>query len=309
MSQQKSPSAPENPRPETENGAPESFAVPAQIAPRGEIFDLDSLPTNSRALDWRRLLGPGFLIVGALCLAAFFVGASVGENRRKPTPVGPFPAHNAALESIKVHVAGQVKKPGVYTLREDARIQDALQKAGGALPKADLSALNLAAWAEDGAKITVPARVTAKPTPVVIVKEVPVEVPVPVPVESARLPSAPAETAASLGASARVSASGSDGAAPAKKAKATDGLPRATTPSGAESANLSPAYLRSNPVNLNSATAAQLEVLPGIGPKMGERIVAYRAENGKFRSVDELDNVKGIGEKTLEKLRPFVVAR
>lgn len=59
-------------------------------------------------------------------------------------------------------------------------------------------------------------------------------------------------------------------------------------------------------VDLNTASAAQLETLPRIGPKMAERILAYRAQRGGFRSVDELRNVKGIGAKTLENLRPFV---
>jgi competence protein ComEA len=60
------------------------------------------------------------------------------------------------------------------------------------------------------------------------------------------------------------------------------------------------------PVNLNTATLDQLESLPGIGPALGQRIIDYREEHGPFGSVDELDNVSGIGEKTLENLRPLV---
>lgn len=59
-------------------------------------------------------------------------------------------------------------------------------------------------------------------------------------------------------------------------------------------------------VNLNTATQAELELLPGIGPAMAKRIMEYRKEHGKFASVDQLDNVRGIGEKTLEKLRALV---
>jgi len=56
-------------------------------------------------------------------------------------------------------------------------------------------------------------------------------------------------------------------------------------------------------VNLNTATAAQLETLNGIGAAKAEAIVAYRGEHGSFKSVDELADVKGIGDKTVEKNR------
>ena len=56
-------------------------------------------------------------------------------------------------------------------------------------------------------------------------------------------------------------------------------------------------------VNLNTASASQLESLPGIGAKTAQRIVEYR-QNGDFKKVEELMNVKGIGEKTFLKLKP-----
>ncbi len=59
-------------------------------------------------------------------------------------------------------------------------------------------------------------------------------------------------------------------------------------------------------VNINTATQAQLETLPGIGPVIAGRIIEYRTANGLFRSVNQLEAVKGIGPKTLEKLRPYV---
>jgi competence protein ComEA len=59
-------------------------------------------------------------------------------------------------------------------------------------------------------------------------------------------------------------------------------------------------------VNINSADKDQLVALPGIGPKTAEAIVAYRKENGNFKSVEELTKVKGVGDKTLEKLRPYL---
>ncbi len=60
------------------------------------------------------------------------------------------------------------------------------------------------------------------------------------------------------------------------------------------------------PVDLNTADAAQLDLVPGIGEVIAARIIEYRNLVGKFKTVDELLNVKGIGEKTLEEMREFL---
>ena len=60
-------------------------------------------------------------------------------------------------------------------------------------------------------------------------------------------------------------------------------------------------------VNINTASAVQLQLLPGIGPAMAKRIIEFRETNGPFRKVDELIAVRGIGPKSMEKLRPYVV--
>lgn len=58
-------------------------------------------------------------------------------------------------------------------------------------------------------------------------------------------------------------------------------------------------------INLNIATAQELELLPGIGQVMAGRIVAYREANGPFTSIDDVENVPGIGPKTLQSIRPL----
>lgn len=60
-------------------------------------------------------------------------------------------------------------------------------------------------------------------------------------------------------------------------------------------------------LDLNSATREELMELPGIGEARAEAILEYRAENGKFYGVEELLNITGIGEKSLEKLRGYVM--
>jgi competence protein ComEA len=59
-------------------------------------------------------------------------------------------------------------------------------------------------------------------------------------------------------------------------------------------------------VNVNTATAEQFTTLPGVGPKLAARIVEHRQKAGSFKSVQELLNVKGIGEKNLEKIQGYL---
>ena len=60
------------------------------------------------------------------------------------------------------------------------------------------------------------------------------------------------------------------------------------------------------PVNLNTATQAQLEALPGVGAKAAQRILEYRQKNGSFKKIEDLMNVKGFGEKAFLKLKPLL---
>lgn len=156
------------------------------------------------------------------------------------------PSSSATPTTLVVQVVGQVRKPGVVHVKSGSRVQDVVAAAGGALPGADLSAINLARVVADGEQIHVPK---------------PGEQPTPPP-------------------------GGAAGAA-----SATDGAAGSTTGSI---------------VNLNTADQATLEGLPGVGPVMAQRILQWRADNGRFSTVDELGEVSGIGDKTLAQLLPLV---
>ena len=70
---------------------------------------------------------------------------------------------------------------------------------------------------------------------------------------------------------------------------------------------MTPHRAPTGPVDLNRATAAELDALPGIGPATAQAIVDHREANGPFVSVDDLEAVRGIGPAKLEAIRPLVV--
>jgi competence protein ComEA len=75
-----------------------------------------------------------------------------------------------------------------------------------------------------------------------------------------------------------------------------------TLPSSATSAG----PVGGSSVDLNSADVTALDALPGVGPVMAGRIIAWRAQHGRFTTIDQLREVSGIGQRTFERLRPYV---
>ena len=177
--------------------------------------------------------------------------APAGGNGTLLDPSSPSassaPSTTVLLAPLLVHVAGQVRSPGVYQLPAAARVIDAVEIAGGMLDDADLDVVNLAAPVTDGQRVFIP-RVGQIP-PVVL-------------------------TGAGAGGSA---------AAPATAGSAPAG-----------------------PVNLNTATAEQLDTLPGVGPATAAAIISHRDQQGPFTSVEQLGDVRGIGPAKLDALRDLV---
>ena len=139
---------------------------------------------------------------------------------------------------LVVHVDGCVASPGVYELAgPDLRVNDAVEAAGGLLPEADTSQMNLAAGLSDGQKVLVPAR--------------------------------------------------------AEKGAA------AAAPGGGAASQRDAGSL----VNINLATADQLQALSGVGEATARAIVEDREVHGPFSSVEDLMRVSGIGQKKFDKLK------
>lgn len=106
------------------------------------------------------------------------------------------------------------------------------------------------------------------------------------------------------GARIYVPAKSADGAAgvPGGTPSGTGGAPEVTAPQ----VSAGGAAPNAKKVSLNTATAAELDTLPGVGPSTAERIIAYRQTHGGFTSVEQLEEVSGIGPATMQKLRDLV---
>lgn len=150
---------------------------------------------------------------------------------------------------VIVDVSGAVASPGLVRVAPSARVDGAIEAAGGAAPGADLNRVNRAALLVDGERIYVP-RIGEKSVP--------------------------------------ESVNGGDGSA----------APGAST--GA------PSSQSTGPVNLNTATEEQLDTLPGVGPSTAQAIIDYRSEHGRFTRVEDLLEVRGIGDAKFATLRSRV---
>lgn len=151
-------------------------------------------------------------------------------------------AKSSSVAEVYVDVDGAVVRPGVYRLKDGARVSQAIDAAGGLTTEADVTGLNRASKVTDGQKIYVP-------------------------------------TVGEQQAAAAVEGAES-GAATTSGAGSSSGL-----------------------VNINTASAAELQTLSGIGPSMAQSIIDERSKNGPFASVDDLMRVSGIGEKKLAKIK------
>lgn len=112
----------------------------------------------------RQLVLYGLAALAVLVLGGWYVlRGGAGEATAAAPPIKVADGGGGGGGAVVVHVAGAVRNAGVYRLRAGARVNDALARAGGATPRADLSQVNLAAKVEDGRQVLVPRRVATAP--------------------------------------------------------------------------------------------------------------------------------------------------
>jgi competence protein ComEA len=106
----------------------------------------------------RALLAAGLLIAALFVAGRFFVGRGTATVEPAAAVEVVAGVETAAQPKLVVHVVGAVRRPGLYRVPHGSRIADALRRAGGATPRADVSLVNLAAQVSDGTQIVVPKR-------------------------------------------------------------------------------------------------------------------------------------------------------
>lgn len=115
-----------------------------------------------RLLPWLRRSGWAYVLAAvALALVAWRLGSGGGGGQPAPEAAAATTAADAVAAPAAravVHVAGEVRRPGVYRVGQGARALEAIERAGGPTRRADLSALNLAAPVQDGQQVVVPSR-------------------------------------------------------------------------------------------------------------------------------------------------------
>ncbi|WP_100331637.1 helix-hairpin-helix domain-containing protein [Bacillus xiapuensis] len=148
---------------------------------------------------------------------------------------------------VMVDMKGAVPKPGIYTLKQGARIHDAIAKAGGLQKDADRTAVNLAQKLQDEMIVYIP-KIGEKP--------------------------------------------------PAQSPSVSSAIPGASSPADGSKPETK--------ININAASAEELQTMPGIGEAKAQAIIDYRETEGAFAKPEDLKNVTGIGEKTFEKLEPLI---
>lgn len=187
---------------------------------------------------------------------------SMSENSGQSSSVSSVAASassaaSAANAEVVCDISGAVKHQGVYRLKNAARLEDLIEKAGGLTKDAQLQAINRSQLLKDQDKIYIPGKGDK--------------------MEAAQTANFAAASAPASSTSASASASSVS-----------------SSTSGAASGDL---------INLNTATASDLQKLNGIGEKKAEQIIAYRQEKGSFKSIDELKEVSGIGDKTFAAIK------
>ena len=188
----------------------------------------------------------------------------------------PITEGNAEEPMLFVHVAGQVVKPGLYALPQESRVHHAIEAAGGFSSGADRDSVNIALPVSDGQQVFIPKKAvqtSAAPSP----------------------KAQPVTNDTAVGSSAKTNAEEPEG-----RLDVTASVP--ATENGHSDA-------ASESIDINSASATQLEELPGIGPSTASKIIQHRKDNGPFTSIEGLMDVSGIGPAKFAAIKDLVTVK
>jgi len=255
--------APEDPVADDDDEASPDGGWPSLTVGAGDDWGVAGDDTSPNLDDgegwWQRAVVFGrehvAVVVVALVVGLVFAVMTFLHTRPQEVPLAPLDSPVAVVSepavaeppvvTIKVHVLGAVRKPGVVALPDGSRVDDAIRAAGGLSAGADPAQLNLAAVLVDGAQIII---------------------------GTTKHPQGDIRTDG-----------GTAGGAGGSGTGATSKL-----------------------VNLNTASQAELESLPGIGPVTAQKILTWRTQHGRFSKIAELQEIDGIGPKTMAQLEPYV---
>lgn len=179
---------------------------------------------------------------------------------------------------IIIHITGAIKKEGIYELKENSRIADAIEAAEGLTENANIQDINLAYVLEDGEKIHIPTKEEIKQRN--------------------------NETTEKNADKTTIYVTKNTGGTE-KSASNTEKNTGNTNNSGNAKNNNSTTN-KNEKININTATQAELETLPGIGPSTALKIINYRKENGKYKTIEDIKKVSGIGDSKYNKIKELI---
>lgn len=179
---------------------------------------------------------------------------------------------NNTGSNIVVHVSGAVNKEGIANLKENSRIADAIEAAGGMREEACIDEINLAYILEDGMKIYIPTKEEISNQEEKETKEY------------------------------VITSSESN----AEENKKSDNNSNQSVSANKNTNSSNTKLSENSKTNINKATQTELEALPGIGPAIAVKIINYREQQSKFKTIEEIKNVSGIGDSKFNNIKDFI---
>lgn len=215
------------------------------------------------------LLGIGILIL-IISIFSYYLKMKNKENVMEDDIVA-LTKQDEVVETVSFDIKGQVKNPGVYQLDKNATVMDAIKKSGGLTENADTTYLNLSRKIKDEMVIIVYSK------------------------EEIADMKAGKENVVVVEGKCECPKITNDACLKEEEVitNKKEETKESTTVTG--------------PINLNTATQEELDSLPGIGPSKALDIIAYRKEHQGFKTIEELKNVKGIGDATFNKLKDKIM--